>query len=254
MPGIALNVRAQSASKYQEAHDNLHDEVARQVSGQRLAWSEQLPLALSGVSFALFAPLAWWAHKHPVDPLDVRITHELQKNHSPLLRHAITYVTYMSGSPGILRGLAFPVAWVLWKRQQRLEAVMTVGVGLSSAVSKEVLQRVINRPRPSPELVRVYKKAHGKSFPSGHVISSISFWGWLMVLGTLRIQPKQAWQRILLGLPALLLGAIGPTRVYLGDHWSSDVLGGYLFGCGWMGLFVQLYVSLRKRGVLADKR
>jgi membrane-associated phospholipid phosphatase len=254
MPGIALDICSRCKSTYQESRAKQRDKVASPGSEDHYSWRKHLPLVLSGVSFALFAPLAWWAHKHPVDALDVRITHELQKNHSPLLRHAITYVTYMSGSPGILRVLAFPVAWVLWKKQQRLEAVMTVGVGLSSAVSKEVLQLVINRPRPSSELVRVYKKAHGKSFPSGHVISSISFWGWLMVLGTLRIQPKQAWQRILLGLPVLLLGAIGPARVYLGDHWSSDVLGGYLFGCGWLGLFVQLYVSLRKRGVLAYKR
>lgn len=254
MPGIALDVRSRCASTFQEAHAKRWDKVVNPGSDHHSSWRERLPLVLSSVSFALFVPLAWWAHKHPVDALDVRITHALQENHSPLLRNATTYTTYMSGSPAILRGLAFPVAWGLWRKQHRLEAVMTVGIGLSSAVCKEVLQRLINRPRPSPALVHVYKKPRGKSFPSGHVISSLSFWGWLIALGTMLIQRKQAWQRALLGLPALLLGAIGPTRVYLGDHWTSDVLGGYLFGCGFLSLFVHLYLTLRKKGVLAARR
>ena len=214
----------------------------------------QFLLLPSILQLALFAPLAWWAHKHPVDARDVRITRALQKKRSSFLRNGVITITYISGSPAILRILTFPIAFVLWKLRLRLEAVMTVGVAMTSEVFKGLLQSIVNRPRPSPLLVHVYTNAHGKSFPSGHVVSSISFWGWLMALGTILWQRKRAWQKALLGMPALFLGLIGPSRICLGEHWASDVIGGYLFGSAWLGLSVQLYLKLREKGVLAEKK
>ena len=81
------------------------------------------------------------------------------------------------------------------------------------------------------------------------VITSVTFWGWFMALATIRLKKKKRWQQFLLGLPALLIGVAGPTRIYLGDHWASDVLGGYLFGGAWLGIFVQLYKKLRREKV-----
>ena len=67
-----------------------------------------------------------------------------------------------------------------------------------------------------------------------------------MALAAIRLKQKNRWQKLLLGLPALLIGVTGPTRIYLGDHWASDVLCGYLFGGAWLGIFVQLYKQLRR--------
>ncbi|MGI9060424.1 MAG: phosphatase PAP2 family protein [Ktedonobacteraceae bacterium] len=63
---------------------------------------------------------------------------------------------------------------------------------------------------------------------------------------TIRLKKKNRWQKFFLSLPVLLIGVTGPTRIYLGDHWASDVLGGYLFGSAWLGIFVQLYGRLRR--------
>ena len=66
-------------------------------------------------------------------------------------------------------------------------------------------------------------------------------------------QVQKTDQKVLLSLPTVILVSIGPTRIYLGDHWTSDVLGGYLVGSAWLGLFLQLYLKLRAKGVLAEE-
>lgn len=83
--------------------------------------------------------------------------------------------------------------------------------------------------------------------------SGSHIWGWLFALGRLLFKGKHARQEAVLSIPALFAVIIGPSRVYLGDHWASDVLGGYLLGGAWLCLFLRLYLALRKKGVLASE-
>lgn len=199
----------------------------------------------SFLQLALFVPLALLVRKYPILNIDIRITHALQKNRSPLLRSIAKTLTYCCGSPSILRTTAVGVALYLWAIRFRLEAIMTLAITLSSALLKNGLQAIINRPRPSPLLVEVYEKSNGKSFPSGHVITSLTSWGWFMALYVQLFKRKSRWQKALLSIPVLFIGITGPTRIYLGDHWASDVLGGYLFGSAWLGFFVYWYKRLK---------
>ena len=213
---------------------------------------DQLLLVTSAVQFALLAPLAWWAHKHPQPPVEVGITHIFQKKRSAFLHYAIRILSTIAGSAILLNVLVVPVAAVLWKRNLRLEAIMTAGISWTSALVRLVIKVLADRPRPSPLLVHTTKPSRKESFPSGHVASSLDFWGWLFVLGMLLMKGNRQWQKGLLSLPALFVVLVGPTRIYLGDHWSTDVLGGYLFGGGWLCLSLRLYLSLREKGVLAS--
>ena len=64
------------------------------------------------------------------------------------------------------------------------------------------------------------------------------------------IQVEEKYQKIagkLESFPALIIILIGPSRVYLGDHWASDVLGGYLLGSSWLTLAVRAYLKLREQ-------
>ncbi len=83
------------------------------------------------------------------------------------------------------------------------------------------------------------------------MIASITFWGWLAILLPMLFKRHRSWKRPLWGMAAFFIGTVGPTRIYLGDHWASDVLGGYLFGGSWLGLALQLYFLLKSSGVLA---
>jgi len=64
---------------------------------------------------------------------------------------------------------------------------------------------------------------------------------------------KQWWHYLLLIIPALFVILVGPSRIYLGDHWASDVLGGYLFGGLLLGITLWIYLRLKARGVWMPK-
>jgi undecaprenyl-diphosphatase len=181
-----------------------------------------------------------------VDPEDLKITRDMQRDDSGFLIYAGRIVSYLS-TPKYLRVLVVPLGLLLWIKGLRLEAIITIGVNWTSEIAKLVIKRLVGRPRPSPALVHVWKSRHHKSFPSGNVVAASTFWGWLSFLGLVYWRGKPAWQKALLGFPLLLLALVGPSRVYLGDHWTTDVLGGYLLGNGWLGFWLRLYLLLRER-------
>ena len=209
---------------------------------------DQLLLLLSSVQFALFAPVAWWAHKHPQPPVEVGITHLLQKKQPAFLYSATLILSTLAGSAALLNILVVPTALVLWKRHLRLEAIMTLGISWASALVRIAIKEVVDRPRPSPLLVHTTKRSRKTSFPSGHVASSVGFWGWLFALGMLLRKENRQLQKGWLSLPLLFVVLVGPSRVYLGDHWLTDVVGGYLFGGGWLCFSLRLYLRLRQSG------
>ncbi len=212
---------------------------------------DHLLLLTSAVQFALFAPLAWWARKHPRPLIEVAFTRVLQKKQPSPMRRGVQVFNTLTGSAVFLNVLVVPAAIVFWKRHLRLEALMTLGISWTNVLARTLIKRLVDRPRPHPVLVHRTMGSFGKSFPSGHVASALTFWGWLFALGMLIGKESRAWQQGLLSLPVLFVILVGPARIYLGDHWSTDVLGGYLFGGGWLGLSLWVYRKLRNKGVLA---
>jgi undecaprenyl-diphosphatase len=109
------------------------------------------------------------------------------------------------------------------------------------------MKLLVARPRPTPHLVEVMQPADGTSFPSGQVMAYIALWGLLFCLGGILLRGK-AWQRLpFLVVAGLLVVLIGPSRIYMGEHWASDVLGSYLLGGAWLGLSLWLYLKLKRK-------
>jgi membrane-associated phospholipid phosphatase len=213
---------------------------------------EQLRLTTPILQLAFFATLAWWVHRHPVLSIDVAITHALQRNQSPYLRQAMVALSYVKDHT-FLNVLAVPLAAYFWMRRLRLEALMIVLATTMSNLFRVWFHRIVNRPRPSPHMVQVEQQSHGKSFPSGHVLASMTFWGWLLALWPLLWQGNRLRQKTLRSIPVLFIAFIGPSRIYLGDHWATDVLGGYLLGGSWLALLFRVYLALKNNGVLTGK-
>lgn len=123
-----------------------------------------------------------------------------------------------------------------WKYIAQLTLVLVLA--LSSNV---LLKQIINRSRPLGEHMVTVKTL---SYPSGHAMLSMAFYGFLIYL-VIQFKLKKTIKAILISLSIILILSIGISRIYLGVHYPSDVLGGYLAGFIWM-IFCVLIFNLIK--------
>src|SRR5438034_2231575 len=206
-------------------------------------------LQVLALQITLFGLLAWFVHVHPILPLDVAITRSFQQNQAPWLRITMLAISY-PGSSLLLPVLILLTVGAFCVMGDRLEAVFAGGLSTVSLLLNLLLKVQVSRPRPTANLVHIIQAALGYSFPSGHVMAYIAFWGLLFAFGVILFEGRHWWRTALLVTSAAFVVLIGPSRVYLGDHWASDVLGAYLIGGVLLGLAVGIYLPLKERGVL----
>lgn len=239
--------------------ESVAKEAEEEVAASRRTWYQSVRwgrvlLTVYAILIALFALLAWWVHIHPVLAVDVTITREFQENQSPWLRASMIAVSYIGNTLPLSIGLIVLAAVLLWAVRLYLEAVTVVVVCATSALLNVLIKLLVDRPRPNAQLVDVIQYANGLSFPSGHVMSYVAFWGLLFSFGIILFKGNRWWRMALLVVSALFVVLVGPSRIYLGDHWASDVLGAYLFGGLWLGLALWVYLKLREKDVLVSRR
>ena len=206
-----------------------------------------------GLQLLLFGLLAVSIHIHPLLPIDIAITRSFQENHAPWLRITMLVISY-PGSSFLLPTLVLLTVVFFWSQGDRLEAVFVAGLSACSLLLNLLLKVLVHRPRPSGDLVHIIVKSAGYSFPSGHVMAYVAYFGLLFAFGVILFQGRHWWRTTLLIVSAAFVVLVGPSRVYLGDHWASDVLGAYLIGGVLWGLAVGLYLPLKERTVLETRR
>lgn len=167
--------------------------------------------------------------------LDYFIKEWLQVREVSWLIQVMSLITDL-GSPIFFALLSILVfIWLGW-RKRWMEAVFTYICLLSAWLLMDYLKLVFERPRPMGE---VFTVAAGFSFPSGHAMISMAYYGFLAVL--LFTQYRSRWSRfVAIGFLALIL-CIGFSRIYLNVHYFSDVMVGYVLGllvlyANWRGL------------------
>ncbi len=175
-------------------------------------------------------------------PGDMSITKALQNRRSPLLRRFMAGISEI-GFPTIAVPLTVCIAGIFWALRFRLEAVFILLTTSSNALNA-LVKRLIKRPRPANELVKVVRVINEPSFPSGHVMHYTNFFGLLIYLLATNWRSGRL-RNILIAICTTLIVCIGPSRVYLGAHWPSDVMAGYLYGGLWFGGLMVLYLRIK---------
>lgn len=160
----------------------------------------------------------------------------VERLRSPVLTVAMKAVSNLASLPFIVGVLA---AAMLWAPSRAYVVWAAVNVGAISAID-QLLKVLVRRPRPQGfRLV----EALGLSFPSGHSMAAMAFYGygiWLVRCSTCGLPLGAAIEVAL----ALVIFAVGVSRIYLGVHYASDVLGGFCLSFAWLVLFVHLVAGL----------
>lgn len=196
-----------------------------------------------------FAALTALIQRNQVEAVDLAITARLQAIRHPWLERAATFVSWFGFAPQS-RVLPLAYAAVLWIGRFRLEAVFQ-WAAWGTALLSTVIKSFMRRPRPvaGKDLRVVAAPLGGSSFPSGHVLSYVGIYGWMAVMADLLIRPPLL-RRLVVGTLTALIAAVGPSRIYLGHHWPTDVAGSYLLGSSYLAALLVAYRRLRHRGVL----
>ncbi len=121
------------------------------------------------------------------------------------------------------------LALLLWLRGYRLEALVFAAALIALPLLQAGIKEIVDRPRPTADLVELRAAFSSPSFPSGHVMSATYFYGFLLDLALSFPLPSLA-RAALAAVPAAVLALTGPVNVWLGVHWPSDTLGGYAWG------------------------
>jgi undecaprenyl-diphosphatase len=193
------------------------------------------PLPYLGIliAFGLFTllALAVCLYGKPCFPWDLSVSRAVQAAPWPAGFEPFMRGVSLAGDDPVLAAilvLGACMALVVF-RARREALVLLLAVGAEQVI-KVTVKQFVARPRPGPELVNVLIDAKELySFPSGHTVHYVVFLGFLWYLTFHRVWARPLrWP--LLAVLGALVALIGLSRVYLGAHWVSDVLGGYLLG------------------------
>jgi membrane-associated phospholipid phosphatase len=178
-------------------------------------------------------------------PGDVRISRMIQRGQEDkafdILMHAVSEMGWQW--PSVITRLTFST--LMWAAGFRMEGAFTAATWSGDMLTMAV-KETVGRPRPSKDLVRVIHTLGENSFPSGHVVHYVTFYGWLFYIFFIHLRHGK-WRNATLSLLAILVVLIGPSRVYMGEHWPSDVGGAYLVGSLWLAVEIVAYLEMKSR-------
>lgn len=160
-----------------------------------------------------------------------KLAFSLFKIRTPLLTKIFLIITNL-GSPYVLIVLTL-LSFLL--KNKKLSFIITGNLGLITIIN-QVLKFIVKRPRPSDLFLIVET---GYSFPSGHSMVSLSFYG-LLIYFIYKYFKNKKLKIFLITFLSLIIILIGISRVYLGVHFVSDVISGFLLSLSYLIIFIKV--------------
>ena len=192
-----------------------------------------------------FAVLTFLVKTMPFFAVDLQITRAIQLINFPSFGLLMNLISWPGFGPQdvIIAGLIILLILIF---SLRWEAIVALIAALFTTGIDLLVKDLVQRPRPLPNQVNVFAKLSSFSFPSGHVMFYLGFFGFIWFLAFTLLKPslKRSFLLVLFGI---LIVLVGVSRVYLGEHWPSDVLGSYLLGSLTLVAIIQFYLWGKKR-------
>ena len=205
--------------------------------GVRLPWRLWQTAILAALLISLLLTSVF-AHKYARFPGDLTLELHIQALDSSFVKQAMKVVSQIGGGQ-VATILLVAAAILFWVKHRRKDSLLLIGAGLLSLLDR-LLKILVDRPRPSPDLVSVIEINHSGSFPSGHATFAMAFFGALFYFSSIYVG-RPILKRLIQIVSVAIILLTGISRIYLGAHWPSDVLGGYLLGCLILAILVLLH-------------
>ncbi len=180
-----------------------------------------LSLLISAISFVFVTFLTITGR---FEYIDVLISQSIYRFRTPSFTTLMTAVSFFSGTV-VLLCLSTAIFVFLWKRYPHWAAHFALTMSLG-AILNAFLKVVFRLPRP--QLSPLYLETDFR-YPSGHAMNNLVFWA--LLSSTFLVSSRH-----LRFFPIVIVLLVGFSRLYLGVHYPSDILGGYLFGCTWFAI------------------
>jgi undecaprenyl-diphosphatase len=221
-------------------------ELRQHVVPARLTWLRGgNALLVSGLALGAFGAVTAAVMTRRSEAVDIAITLRLQAR-----RHrSVALVMKAASWPGfppqsrLIPPLAITTMLALRLRTEALFQFLAWGTALIATVVKGF----VRRPRPLPEQVQVViAPLGGSSFPSGHVLTYVGVYGFMAVVVHGAIADEELRWPATVGLIGLI-GLVGPSRIYLGHHWPTDVTASYTLGLAYLVALLTVYRRVKAR-------
>jgi undecaprenyl-diphosphatase len=196
-----------------------------------------------------FGVIAWLVSQPEIPPIDTAFTNFLHGLANPTLDALMIAVTNLGSSVALAAAVGLAAVLLVVRRRRPEEALFIVVALVGTLVLNDRLKLFFQRPRPGFDWAEVWPET---GFPSGHAMNSFATYV-ALALVIWRVGGRRVGI-VALALAILLAVSVGLSRVYLGAHWLSDVIGGYLAGALWLLLLVAAWalVSRLRRGGRRD--
>jgi undecaprenyl-diphosphatase len=207
--------------------------VKASFKGQK-AW--RFVAALCGV-FLILGLLVRYSF---LNDFDLRFTKEIQETSNPFISSLMLAATFLGNGLTLCVGGAIVAAILAATHRPR-----AAGFALASLIGLPVdmlLKEIWDRARPDATIVHVAVRTSGTSFPSGHALGSTMFYGALAALTYIHL-PKGTPRTVAVVALALVPFFVATSRVYLGAHWLSDVVGGTAIGLALLIPLIKWYAE-----------
>jgi membrane-associated phospholipid phosphatase len=200
---------------------------------------KQIIVAVIVLSFIAVSVLAVIVATHPVLGFDVNISRNVQAvglRYLPLMELVSAFGTKTAA---VVLPILASLFFLIYKKKR--EAAFILGT-FGADVLNALLKQAIHRPRPT-NIITIYQNLTDPSFPSGHVVHYVVFFGFLAV-AILSIHKLNIVVRSIISfVSVLLIVLVSVSRIYLGAHWATDVIGGYLIGSLLLATMFVLYLE-----------
>jgi membrane-associated phospholipid phosphatase len=163
-------------------------------------------------------------------PIDMLIFDKISRGVNGINNKIMLFITFLGKHQFLIPANLILIFYFLLVTKQNWFSIRVITISISSLVLMLLLKQLFQRKRPLSPLL---KAARGLSFPSGHAIMAVTFYGLLVYV--LQHTIDIGWMKFLLTfLLVILVILIGFSRVYLRVHYASDVLGGFIIGLLWL--------------------